>query len=372
MSIKNSQHYMKVLILRFSSFGDIVASLSLATAIKEKYPTSEIHWVTREDFAEIIQNSKQVSKVWPLKRKKGGWELLHLAKELKKENYTHVYDAHNNTRSRLISLFLVGPFQFFSFFNKIIFIRKSQFRWRRFLLFNFHLSLYPKPFTLQFALLEPLIRWGISSVPPEAPVLQIPKIISEKIKPLMEIQLTHSMDRPFRIALSPSASYALKRWPKEHWIQLIEHFPEVHFYLLGGPEDHFFMEISSPFKGRVLNFAGQLSYLESAAVIDECDLLVSNDTGLMHVAEQLDKPCIALMGPAPFGFPVRNKTKILELELDCRPCSKHGQGPCTNSVFQKCLVDISPETVSQEVQKIFKDLNSVNRHLSKSLGELKS
>ncbi len=343
---------MKVLIIRFSSFGDIVASLSLATAIKNNYPRAEVHWVTREDYAEMAQCSKQVAKVWSLKRKKGLRELIHLAQELKKENFTHIYDAHNNTRSRFISLWLVGPFQIFSLFNNIKFIRRSQFRWKRFLLFNFHISLYPKPFTLQFALLEPLSPWGISSTPPEAPLFQVPKKASDKIKPLLKRESQNL------IALSPSASYSLKRWPKEHWIKLIEQFPDAYFYLLGGPEDTFIAEICSPYPDRTKNFAGQLSYLESAAVINECDLLISNDTGLMHVAEQLDKPCIALMGPAPFGFPVRKKTKVLELELECRPCSKHGQGPCTNSVFQKCLVEISPEMVSQEIHKILKGIKS--------------
>jgi ADP-heptose:LPS heptosyltransferase len=75
-------------------------------------------------------------------------------------------------------------------------------------------------------------------------------------------------------------------------------------------------------------------------------LLIANDTGLLHVGEQLGHPTIALMGPAPFGFPSRTETtKIMELHLNCRPCSKHGQGPCHNTHFQLCLVGITPEMV---------------------------
>jgi len=51
------------------------------------------------------------------------------------------------------------------------------------------------------------------------------------------------------------------------------------------------------------------------------------------------------MGPAPFGFPSRETTKIMQLDLNCRPCSKHGQGPCVNEKYQRCLVDITPEQV---------------------------
>ena len=70
----------------------------------------------------------------------------------------------------------------------------------------------------------------------------------------------------------------------------------------------------------------------------------------LHVGEQLGKPSIALMGPAPFGFPSRPSTKIMELNLPCRPCSKHGQGPCVNQIYHQCLVDITPAQVAAEVR----------------------
>jgi ADP-heptose:LPS heptosyltransferase len=104
---------------------------------------------------------------------------------------------------------------------------------------------------------------------------------------------------------------------------------------------------------RVLNLSGQLSLQESTAAISLCRGLISNDTGLLHVGEQLGKKTIALMGPAPFGFPSRPSTRILELNLPCRPCSKHGQGPCVNEKFQRCLVDITPEQVHREMQSWF-------------------
>jgi ADP-heptose:LPS heptosyltransferase len=68
------------------------------------------------------------------------------------------------------------------------------------------------------------------------------------------------------------------------------------------------------------------------------------------VGEQLGKPTVALMGPAPFGFPSRPSTKIMELNLSCRPCSKHGQGPCVNKIYHQCLVDITPDQVAAEIR----------------------
>ncbi len=342
----NKRH--KFLILRFSSFGDIVASLSLPAAIKKQYPEAEVHWVTREDYVEIAQTSPFVSQVWSISRKKGFADLMRLALLLKKENYTHIYDAHNNTRSRIISLVLTGPFQIFNGLSGTQFLRRPRYRWRRFLLFNFKINLYPKPFTGQLALLERLKKWGIPIDPPPAPVLKIPESVSSKIQQIIvPLKIVESR---LKVALSPSASYPLKRWPIEYWCQLMSLAPNAYFFLLGGPEDKFIEKIQATAPDRSLNLAGRLTYLESAAIIAECDIVVSNDTGLMHVAEQLGKKCLALMGPAPFGYPCREKTKIFEIDLSCRPCSKHGQGPCVNSVFQKCMVDILPEQVSKELQ----------------------
>jgi ADP-heptose:LPS heptosyltransferase len=123
--------------------------------------------------------------------------------------------------------------------------------------------------------------------------------------------------------------------------------------LLGGPEDSFIEDICAVAPERVLNLAGKCSMQVSAAVVSESKMIVANDTGLLHVAEQLGKPAVALMGPAPFGFPSRPATKVMEINLPCRPCSKHGQGPCVNKFkFHQCLVDITPDQVALEVRQL--------------------
>jgi ADP-heptose:LPS heptosyltransferase len=155
------------------------------------------------------------------------------------------------------------------------------------------------------------------------------------------------------IALAPSSAYPLKRWPLEHFKKLIQQNSTENFICLGGSEDTFIQELVAVAPDRVTNWAGPLSLQESAAVISLSRGLVTNDTGLLHVGEQLGKKTIALMGPAPFGFPSRPTTKIMELKLSCRPCSKHGQGPCVNEKFQRCLVDITPEQVGREIQTWF-------------------
>lgn len=327
----------KILIIRFSSIGDVVQCLSVASKLKEAYPGSEIHWVTRKDMQGLLSNNKNIDKVWALNKAEGVFGLLKFAIQLRKENFSRIYDAHNNSRSFVIRLVL-NPFGL----GPMTLIRSVE-RWKRFLLFQFRINKFEQPFSGQRDFLTPLKKWGIQASLPKTPQMFIS---TEALNIASELIKHHS---PF-IALVPSAAFLLKRWPKEYFTQLILELPDAKFVCLGGNEDTFIEEISSAAPGRVLNLAGKCSLQISAAVIQHSQLVVANDTGLMHIAEQLGKPLIALMGPAPFGFPSRRPaTTILERNLACRPCSKHGQGPCVNKNFHECLVDIKPEEVASIV-----------------------
>nr|BFD63378.1 glycosyltransferase family 9 protein [Bdellovibrio sp. HM001] len=335
----------KFLIIRFSSFGDVVQTLSVPSAIKASFPEAKIHWITRKDMAPLLKNHPNIDKIWEFDRKAGLKGLIRLCLQMRREGFTHIYDAHNNMRSRVITWILrplgvlgVGP----------KFIRRSIRRWKRFLLFKFRINTFEMPFSGQRDLLEPLQSWGISKVSPAAPQIfpseESHKKAQEVLGPYADC-----------VALAPSAAFFLKRWPKEYWKELILLNPDQRFVLLGGPEDSFIEDIRDVAPERVLNLAGKCSLQVSSSVVALSRMLISNDTGLLHVAEQLGQRTIALMGPAPFGFPSRGSTKVLEIELKCRPCSKHGQGPCVNKEkYHQCLVDITPEQVTREMKLLLR------------------
>lgn len=328
----------KILIIRFSAYGDVVQTLSVPSALQNAYPHAEIQWITRADMIPLIQQHPCVKKTWSLDRKSGLKMLIKTALQMRAEKFTHIYDAHNNTRSRVVS-FILNPLGFLGLGPQ--FVRRSLKRWRRFLLFNFRINKFEQPFSGQRDLLEPLAVWNVSKISPPAPQL----FLDEKSRQAAR-EVLKSWEQA--IALAPSAAHFLKRWPVEYWKTLVLQQPQHKFILLGGPEDEFCQEIHAVAPERVLNLAGQISLLTSAAIVDQVPLLISNDTWLLHAAEQLGSKAIALMGPAPFGFPSRPQTHILQLELPCRPCSKHGQGPCVNKFkYHQCLRDISPEWVGE-------------------------
>lgn len=327
----------RFLIIRFSSFGDVTQSLSIPSAIRATYPEAEIHWITRKDMAPLLRHHPAIHRIWEYDRKSGLSGLLALLKEMNELPFTHIYDAHNNLRSRFVYWRL-------GLFRSCHFIRRSQKRWKRFLLFQLHRNTYEKPFSGQRDLLEPLVKWNISKALPPPPQLFVDSQDIAKAEVLLG-----EWNKSEFIALAPSAAYFLKRWPLAHFQELIRKMPEQRFVLLGGPEDTFIEELAQVAPERTLNTAGRASLTVTAALVQKARVLVSNDTGVLHVGEQLGRPTIALMGPAPFGFPSRSSTKILELDLACRPCSKHGQGPCVNRIYHQCLVDIKPDQVRAEI-----------------------
>ncbi len=333
----------KLLIIRFSSFGDVTQCLSVPTVLKEHFPNCEIHWVTREDMAPLLKNHPAIDQVWEFSRKQGEPGLMNLAKNLRKEQFTRVYDGHNNLRSHLITLFLRFPW----IGQRPQLLRRSIRRWKRLLLFRFRINTFQQPFSGQRDLIEPLQAWGLS--------LKLPLVPQLFLNSSEILEGKKGLPESF-IALAPSAAFELKRWPVEHWKNLILSLPLQNFVLLGGDKDTFLEQLVLVAPDRVFNLAGKTNLRQSASVIANAKALVSNDTGLLHVGEQLGLPSIALMGPAPFGFPSRATTKILELNLACRPCSKHGQGPCVNPNFQQCLKDISPLQVRSELVKILESL----------------
>lgn len=336
---------MKILMIRFSSFGDVTQSLSLPSAFVQWAPQSEVHWVTRKDFTPLLENHPHIDRIWSYDRKTGFIGLIKMIQELRQEKFDLIYDAHNNLRSRLISWGLRFPADLSRWKSNPQLIRRSLKRWKRFLLFRFRWNLFEMPFSGQRDLLEPLEILGIPRFPPP----QAPQLFLSDEDYLKAQQLLGDwVDSPYW-ACAASAAHPLKRWPVEHWKELIRLRPQDRFVLLGGPEDTFYQEIAAEAPERVLNLAGRGSLTVSAAVIARAQKLIANDTGLLHVAEQLGVPAIAIMGPAPFGFPCRPKTQILELELSCRPCSKHGQGPCVNSKFHRCMVDITAQKVESSL-----------------------
>ncbi len=322
----------KALIIRFSSFGDIFHGLEAAAQLHDN--GFEVHWATRSDYVELIEGIPEIKKVWGLNRNTGFSGLIKLAKSLNSENFTHVYDAHNNLRSFILGILL----------KKTNFVRRSKNRWKRILLFKFSKNTFPKPYFSVESFIEPIKHW--------LEHVNFKKRIMSFNSVHLNADVLSFLNHHNSIVIAPSAAWELKRWPTESWKELIKKLPNFKFLILGGPEDDFCKDIKQEDPQRVLNLAGSLSLIESAAVVSKTRLMIAGDTGLMHLANHLSVNTVALIGPSAFGFPHRESSKILCEKLYCQPCSKDGRGRCKNKTYKKCMIDISSD-------KVIKTLNSL-------------
>lgn len=328
----------KVLIIRFSSFGDIVQCSSVLELIRQEFSRNsdeaEIHWATRNDFEKVANLNLGVDKVWAFEKKLGLLGLLKFALFLRTQNYTHIYDAHNNLRSFWLKIILMGRLNYPNL------ITRSKDRWKRILLFKFRINKFPKPFIGVNSYIAPLNKWEINPKPNFHLVnWKFNNDIKEKINFLIGTQQF--------ISIVPSAAWEMKRWPLTHWKKLIEILPDAKIIILGGKEDyHFCEELAAIDPLRVLNQAGKLSLVESCYLIQKSKLVISADTGLLHVADVLGVKAISLMGPTAFGFTAGQHINAVEVDLACRPCTKDGRGKCSNKLWQRCMVEIEPINVA--------------------------
>jgi ADP-heptose:LPS heptosyltransferase len=219
---------------------------------------------------------------------------------------------------------------------------RSKNRFRRWLLFKFRMNALPKPFRGVASFQKPLLKW-LSDEEVKAPQFFVDPTALAKAQ-----ETLGSAGKV--ISLVPSAAWEMKRWPIEHWQKLILELQFENFVLLGGPEDKFCEQIRSVAPDRVKNLAGQLSLQESAAISSLSKLVVSNDTGILHVADQLGVPTIALIGPTAFGYPYHQNSQVAEIELWCKPCSKDGRGKCINDLYKRCLVEVTPSKVAGQAR----------------------
>ncbi|MDZ4676641.1 MAG: glycosyltransferase family 9 protein [Oligoflexia bacterium] len=327
----------KILIIRLSSIGDIIQCSAIPRHLRKKFPRAEIHWLVRSDNRELVAYNPYVSRVISFERALGfkGW--LAQSKILADAGYTHVYDAHNNLRSHILSFYLRPKF----------FLRRSKSRIKRFLLFVFKINLFGKRYRAVDSYLSPLARWGIM-IDDKGPELHLAPGILTKVKQQIAWE-----GKPW-IAIAPATAWAKKTWPLDYWkvvVTKILKLTDYNVLILGGPKDGFCKDLIIN-QQRVLSLQGKLTLLESAAAVSLCHTLVAADTGILHMAECLQKNVVGILGPTPFGHPYRKTSKALQTQLWCQPCSKDGSGPCVNPTYQKCMKLITPEMVLEELKTI--------------------
>lgn len=323
-----------MLIIRFSSFGDIIHCRSVLKPLKDE-GNFHVSWLVRADLAGALDKDLYLDQRIDFDRSLGLLGLLKLAFALRKERFDILYDAHNNLRSTLVR-WIVGFGGLFIGQKTIV---RPKERFKRFLLFKMGINKFPRPFRGMVSYWKPLqeglgLKGKLSSI--HWPIEPEDRVI-QRLKEA--------------IVLVPATAWPMKSWPVENWKRLIEILPDQKFIILGGPQDHFCEEIAQVDPERVENWAGKFGLKESCSHAAHARYLITGDTGLQQVADLAGVRGLSLIGPTAFGYPTMGSLKIMEVDLPCRPCSKDGRGTCQRETYQECMTLLTPELIAAECRK---------------------
>ncbi|HSZ25656.1 MAG TPA: glycosyltransferase family 9 protein [Cytophagaceae bacterium] len=306
----------KILILRFSSIGDIVLTTPVIRAVKNQVKNSTVHYCTKPNFKSILESNPYIEKVHCLEN-----SVSSLIEELKKENFDFVIDLHNNLRTSIIKIGLGVPS---GSFNKLNF--------KKWLLVNLKINRLPN-----LHIVDRYLKAG-SSLGIKEDGKGLDYFIPEK--DLVDPTIISDELKNGYIAFAIGAQHFTKRLPKEKIIELCLKI-SLPILLMGGKEDkNTGEEIAKKLniqKRLVFNTCGTFNLNQSASLIKQANIVFSHDTGLMHIAAAFGKEIYSIWGNTvpEFGmYPYKTNYYSLQCkELNCRPCSKIGYERCPKGHF---------------------------------------
>lgn len=325
----------KFLIIRFSSIGDIVLTTPVIRCLKKQVPDAEIHFLVKEAFRPVVAHNPYIDKLIVLAH---SWELM--MHELKEENYDYIIDLHHNVRTLKIKKAL--GVKSFSFHKLNI---------EKYIYTSIKLNVLPKKHIVD-RYLGTLDEFGVKNDGEGLDYF----IVKEEETGKQDIPASHYAGY---IACVIGAAHGTKRWPVHKWKELATKLDHP-LILLGGKEDAANgNEIASVDDVKVYNACGKFSLNESADLVRKAKFVISNDTGLMHIAAAFRKPVISLwgntvpsFGMTPYYGDALVHSRIMQVnKLWCRPCSKIGYSKCPLGHF-KCMEKIQAEEVLSIVRKM--------------------
>ena len=319
---------VKILVLRFSSIGDIVLTTPVVRALAQQLPGAQVHFATKSGYRSLLETNPYITKVHCLTGSLG-----ELVEALKAEEFDYIVDLHNNLRTRLIKLRLGVKSSSFDKLN-----------WQKWLLVNFKIDRLPRVHIVQ--------RYLAAAAP--LGVRDDGRGLDYFIPAGQEVALA-TLPAGFAsgyVAVAIGAQHATKRLPLEKLVELCGKLAPRPIMLLGGPEDAAMAEavisaaeaagsLIRPFAHPPIeNGCGRYSLHQSASLLRQADFVVSHDTGLMHIAAAFGREIFSVWGntvPAFGMYPYRTEFKVLEVPgLSCRPCSKIGFAKCPQGHF-RCM-----------------------------------
>ena len=335
---------MNILIIHTAFIGDIVLSTALISKVKEKYPDSDIYYLTTPLGKEILKNNPKIKEIIVYDKRgkdKGFGAFISFVRKIRKLKIDVCLTPHRYLRSSILSLLSGASIRVgydiasLSFvYNKKIKYDKTKHEVEKLLSFvddspkRFELEMYP----------------------------------SEKDKIKIDTILKNFSQNKKIILIAPGSKWFTKRWPEEYFRILIQNLvkkDDLLIVITGGKEEK---EIVLNLDSKVLDLRGEISLLELAELIKRAILVVSNDSAPIHITSAFpDTRIVGIFGPTvkEFGFfPWSKNSKVFEIKgLYCRPCAIHGGNSCPEKHF-RCMREITPDLIENEIYNYVAGIDS--------------
>ncbi len=328
---------MKILIVRFSSIGDIVLTSPVLRGLKEQLTDVDIHYLTKTKFQSLLENNPRIDRLWTIEK-----SIEEILDQLKAENFDHVIDLHHNIRTLALKKKLAKPSASFQKLNV-----------QKWLLVNLKMDKMPKLHIVD-RYMKTIESLGVKKdgLPCEFYIS-----IENEVNVQKELKLTS--ERYVGVAIG--AQFATKCLPADKMVEILSHL-DIPMVLLGGPEDEKKGDqIIQGLAGKeVVNTCGKFNLQQSASIVKNAKVLITHDTGLMHIASSFEVPVVSIwgntvpeLGMYPY-FPSRpDLYSIHEVnDLSCRPCSKIGFQKCPKKHFN-CMMQQDVGEVLKSIRRFF-------------------
>lgn len=331
---------MKILIIRLSSIGDILLTTAFIRQTRQTFPDAEIDFVVKKKFSGLIRHNPNIDNLFEYDDNKN-ISLSEFVKLFNDRAYDYIFDLHNNFRSIYLRQKISAKKKFHIRKDKLAQTVLVKFKWRRYI----QLKSIPERY------LEVGLRAGIQDDGKGLEIYWDEKNESPVIEHFKKRKI--DMTRP-AIGIAPGAGYFTKQWPIEYFERLVGQINTdggFNIILIGGDNE---IELAKQLNHipNVYNFTGNLNILESGIAISKLKCLISNDSGMMHMATAVHTPVIAIFGSSvrEFGFyPYRADGFVVENKnAKCRPCSHVGKNTCPKGHFM-CMNEIQPEEVYKKM-----------------------
>jgi heptosyltransferase-2 len=322
----------RILVIRFSSLGDVILTTALFPNLKAYYPDSEVTVLTKSAYAPIFNGNPSVDRVLPFNAEAETFS--DLARQVREQNFDMIIDLHGNLRSWFLR-FVAGP---------PLSITVDKATLSRWALLFFKISTNELKKSVRERILEVLTRLAIPIINTETQLF--PSHLNEVISKF-DLPQNQSL-----IGIAPGAKHATKRWPVERFAEAANRlgaFPNTTVILLGDESDRPVGEqVAAKLVVNHRNLIGKTSLPELTAVVSRLSFLLTNDSGILHMAEALKIPLVSIFGPTvrAFGFaPYRSSSRVVEVsQLKCRPCTLHGDEVCPLK-HHNCMKDVDVSAV---------------------------